>query len=268
MFDVRSAKGDRYTAGQPLGNKNLLDGVQLSTPSVPGVKTELHPDGTMAVTMDHLSTETYLTFGKINAPVIGAGYTISFEARSSDQVGKGALGIGIDDGRGWNATHSGVSAEGIETAQTWKKFSQNFDTLDDCPGATLRLRFRPEKDGFTGTEEIRNLRVTAYTSEHFPAYPALTAAASRSTDGKTVYLIVFNRHHAEDISAQIDIQGIKNISCIQRWTVTGPSLAALNVKEEQVRESESGVLMPLPHKGKLTHTFPARSMTAFEIKSK
>jgi hypothetical protein len=50
------------------------------------------------------------------------------------------------------------------------------------------------------------------------------------------------------------------------WTVTGPSLEALNVKEEQVKETESGAAVPGVTAGGFTRTFPAHSMTAVEVR--
>ncbi|HEX2948543.1 MAG TPA: hypothetical protein VHV83_03070, partial [Armatimonadota bacterium] len=265
---VRTATGDKYTPSQGNGtNKNLLDGVAFITSSTKGVQTELLPDGTLRATMDHLTSETYLPLGRVAAPVTGCGYILSFEARSTGTL-NGRLGLGIDDNRGWDATHSGTNAEGVEVAREWTKFSVHFAALTDNTGAGLVWRFRPSKEGFTGTEEIRNVKVTTFIPARFPAYSALTASASRSSNGKTVYLIVFNRHHADDISADVNVKGIKNITGVRRWTVSGPSLAALNLTEEQVRETESGVTVPISPDGRIKNTFPARSMTAFEISCK
>jgi alpha-N-arabinofuranosidase len=128
---------------------------------------------------------------------------------------------------------------------------------------------RAKKDHpITGTVEIRNLHVTAYEPAHFAAYDVITSSASTSRDGKTLYIIVFNKDLTNDIPVQIALTGARPVTAVRRWTVTGPNLAALNFDQEEVREVESGVAMPSPQGGKLQYTAPARSMTALEVTMK
>ncbi|HEX2949299.1 MAG TPA: hypothetical protein VHV83_06985 [Armatimonadota bacterium] len=237
-----------------------------------GVSTTVKPDGTMVATVDHLTKETYLPICTVNAQSVQSyNYVLSFEARATGDF-PGGLGLGIDDKRGWSATSSGTNAEGVETATDWTKFECTLLALNDCPGVSVCWRFRPKSGkAFTGTEEIRNLKVTAYSpigiNDH-PQYPAITTSASRSADGRTLYLMVFNRHQTDAIPTTIRINGIDAIKSVRRWMVNGPSLLSTNLNGEVVREMESGVVTPITQDGVLTYTAPAHSMTAFEITQK
>ncbi|HEX2951424.1 MAG TPA: alpha-L-arabinofuranosidase C-terminal domain-containing protein, partial [Armatimonadota bacterium] len=264
---VAPASGKSYFPGKAL-KEDLLDVKRDVKPvSGSGFTCEVRPDGTLVATLKDLETEQYPEFAVIKAPKIGMGYKISFEARSTGNVKNATMGLGLGDSRGWSATSSAIGVEGIESATQWKKFEKTFNTLSDCPGALLLWRLRASKGSpVTGTLEVRNLRVTPYVSEQFPAYHVITSSASMSADGKTLYLIIFNKHMTDNIPVQLSLKHLTGITSVRRWMVTGPNLASLNLAKEEVREVESGVEMPLPQAGMLNYTAPARSMTAIEVR--
>lgn len=111
---------------------------------------------------------------------------------------------------------------------------------------------------------FRQLKLRPHQAESFAAYAALTATASLSPDGRKLSLIVFNKSSENALATRLDMRGFKAKQA-QRWTVSGPTLDALNTQTEQVREIESAVATPLKKDGTLNHTFPARSMTAIEL---
>ena len=86
----------------------------------------------------------------------------------------------------------------------------------------------------------------------------------RTADGKMLYIIVFNKHHAQDITASVKIAGAKPASG-RYWAVTGLSLEATNLQEELVKETASGVALEGLRDGAFLHVFPAHSMTAVEM---
>ncbi|HEX2950206.1 MAG TPA: alpha-L-arabinofuranosidase C-terminal domain-containing protein, partial [Armatimonadota bacterium] len=263
--NVCPAMGDHIVPAQ-TSDTNLLQGKTIRTVNIPGLTTEVRPDGTLVATLDKLASEQYVSFVDIPAPSKGIGYHLSFEARATGTFTNAVMGLQLLDIRGWEATHSAIACEGIQKATDWKEFNVTFNSITDSPGVSICWRLIPKQNiPVSGTLEVRNLRITTNKPTTYPAYPAITASASRSADGKTVYLIVFNKHHAEDITTTIAVNGLGRRAHIRRWTVTGPSLTETNLAEEAVRETESGVAMQLSPKGTLTHTFPARSMTAFEF---
>lgn len=265
---VRAAYGDAYSEGKDLG-VNLLDAKAFQAGTGNNFTTAIQPDGTLVAKVDQLGRETYSNIAVVKAPKIGTSYKLSFDARSTGDLKGSNMGLGLCDLRGWDATGSAIAAEGAETATTWKHFEQVFTTHADCPGIDVLWRLRATKENpVSGTIEVRNLKLTAYEPAHFGAYETITSSASLSADGKTLYLIIFNKHLTDDTPVQISVKGLAPVTSVRRWMVTGPNLASLNFDKEDVREVESGVNMPLPQAGVMSYTAPARSMTAIEVKLK
>ena len=108
--------------------------------------------------------------------------------------------------------------------------------------------------------------MTAATSEVFPAYALVTASASKSADGKTLYLVAFNKSTRQDIPVEIRVPGVPLLEA-KRWAVTGPSLGTTNINAENIKETETAVVTPVSG-STLSPVLPARSMTVFEIQVK
>jgi alpha-N-arabinofuranosidase len=262
---VGPARGDRHTPETALGG-NLLAGKAVEPVRGRGWRTEIRPGGTLAAVLDGLTGEAFPPMAEVKAPP-GYAYRVSFEARSMGDLGAANMGLGLVDRRGWEATRSANAVEGAGRAAEWTRFAGTFRPLPDCPGAYLVWRLRAGLLPVTGTVEVRNLAVEALRPEIWPAYPALTAAASLAADGKTLFVIVFNRHHRDAVPARISVRGWPAGS-VRRWTVTGENLASMNVEKDEVRETESGIPTRVSAASVIAHVFPPRSMTAFEIGSR
>lgn len=218
----------------------------------------------MVMELDGFKGEAYPPFANIKAEP-GQTYSLSFEARTTGDPPDGVqLGLGLMDSRGWDATHSGNGIEGLDKAKEWKRFSGDLTTLPDCPGLKAYWRVLPKKESITAKVEIRDIRVVR--KKAFPPYAVLTAAASVSENGETLYLIVFNKHHEEAIDADIALGS--GVSSGRLWTVAGPSFETTNLDEDKVTEVRSGDAAVVSAQGTLRHTFPPRSMTAFEFEVK
>ena len=126
----------------------------------------------------------------------------------------------------------------------------------------LRLIVKKGAAPVSGTFEVRDLRVARLADP--PPYAVLTASASVSGDGGVLYLVVFNKHHADEIAASVDVADA-SVRSARAWTVTGPSLTCTNLDKIEVRETVSGRDVPGVTPKGFTCTFPARSMTALEI---
>lgn len=253
---VLPARGDRYAPVRPVSG-NLVRNYRAADGTGYRIREK---DGVLTVELTDYEGESYPFLAEARGPA-GNDYRMSFEARSKGDFQDARLGLSLLDARGWDETRSGIGVEGIEGAGEWRKFEGALPSLPDCPGTQVAWRLLSPKARITGKMEIRKLEVTSISKETCPAYPALTAAASLSEDGRKLFLVVFNKHHAQNIEAAIGIAGFPARST-RRWTVTGPSLEASNLDDERVRETESGVEMEAG--GGARHVFPARSMTAIE----
>lgn len=218
----------------------------------------------LAVTLEKYAAETYHTLGRVEARG-GATYELRHEGRlAGGEAVTATVGVDLIDARGWDATRSGAATHGVESAADWRTFRTKLVTLPDCKGLELHLRLiaKPGAAPASGRFEIRDLRVARLADP--PPYAVLTASASLSQDARTLYLIVFNKHHAEGVTARV-IVADGSARSARVWTVTAPSLTCTNLQREEVRETLSGEpVADVGPKG-FSYTFPARSMTALEI---
>ena len=216
-------------------------------------------DGGFNMKVERLSGSLYPKLASLQRPNSGQGdveFRLEFDARFVPEQGSapGLVGLGMIDGRGWDNTHSGVAEDGI--GAEWEHFIKSYRLLPDAKSVDVTARLLGDNSPFSGTLEVRNLKVEAFVSEHYPAYSLLTAAASLSQDGRKLYLIVFNKSESSAIQTDIAIKGFDSVKEAHYWEVTGESLTASDGVAER-KHDEAGPLQ--------NHVFPPRSMTAIEI---
>lgn len=149
---------------------------------------------------------------------------LSFENKITGKTGaKTRLGIDVIDDRGWHKTKSGFSIDSIAGDVQWQQHTAEMASLPDCRGMIVSFRLISEEH-VNAKVEIRNLRLSL--TEDAPPYPALTSFASLSTDRKTLYLIVFNKHHESAITATLEFPGEK-IKAVKYEAVSVEFLDAL-----------------------------------------
>ncbi len=187
--------------------------------------------------------------------------TVSFDARFLPEKGSEScaadFGIGLCDTRGWDATSSAIAITGVQNARDWKHFSKTFSMLGDAQSADLLFRIENPGKPISGKAEFRNIKAEIGVGATYPAYPAISAFATRSKDGKKLYLIVFNKDPEKAVTATIKLDDFKAVS--------GNSLELYQEKVESVdyfKGRESAVALK---DGGFTRSFPAHSMSAFEF---
>lgn len=242
---------------------NLMDGVPLQSSAQTGVTTSVSDDGVaVAAEISGLSSDAHIPLAVVKGSKGGL-YRVSFEARSSEGLAGATLGLSVIDSRGWEPYHSGMAIEGAEGARDWRHFEGLFSSLDDATGVILVWRILPHGASVSGRLDIRNIKVTTVHPASFPAYKAVTAAASLSDDGKKLYVVVFNKDSERPATVSIRPAGFVGTSA-RRWTVTGPRLDSTNLGSEEVKETVSGEAVPVSG-GVLRLTLPPGSMTAVEV---
>ncbi len=260
-INVHPAHAD---GGVPAGLSAGEDLMQKATPietTGEGLSWRRTGPGALELDLTGVTKEQYPGIALFR-PAVPATYRLTFQARATGDLVGGSFGLVLADLRGWDTTHSAAAAIGLESAADWRSFSVDFGTLPDCTAMALIWRVVPGQEPLTGSIAVRNLRVEPVPG--FGAYAALTASASLSADGRTLYLIVFNKHSTDAITARVSLAGFE-ASSARAWTVTGPSLESLNLTDEQVRETVSGAEVVGVTPAGFTKTFPARSMTALEV---
>ncbi len=222
---------------------------------------------TLTVEIKNFDKEAYPVFAFVRRPSAiapGKAWTaeVSFEARfipDAGNAGTGTLGLGLMDARGWDATRCAAAAYGINKSPEWTKFSQSLQLLDDSERMALLLRFQHPNGKLSGKLEIRDLNVTAKTAGQFPAYPGVTAYATKSADGKKLYVIAFNRSYGETIPVNFKLRDFKaaNVNIAELYqdnVATVKDFAAVSKQQKVAGDAFSYPLLP-------------HSMTAFMFES-
>lgn len=185
---------------------------------------------------------------------------LSFRAKftpASGNTGKATIGLGLCDLRGWNSTRSAIAVPGLEKASSWTEFKDTFSTRSDCPGVTMVFRCENINGKLNGKLEVQDIRLDVCQPEVFPAFPSVSAIATRSIDGQKLFVIAFNRDCDNPIRTAIRIEGAKvsrgrKVELFQENTaMTG----YFQPRETTVIVSDNTVSANLP----------PHSMTAFEF---
>jgi alpha-N-arabinofuranosidase len=218
----------------------------------------------LTIHLQNLSRNIYPLLARIPRPEVDPGaqveFSVSFDAKLTPDSGSDTapMGIGLIDSRGWDQTHSGIGVDSITT--DWKHFEATYRLDAQTPSVELSARLMAEGKNVTGTLQVNNLVVADFVSAHDPAYPLLTSSASTSSDGRKVYLIVFNKSAGDSIPTSIHLEGFSAAKA-QYWAVNGPGLGSTN----GVTQTEQAAPLPLNNASIATHVFPAHSMTAIEF---
>ncbi|MBM4050894.1 MAG: hypothetical protein FJ279_37845, partial [Planctomycetes bacterium] len=172
--------------------------------------------------------------------------------------GRGAC-FQIGDARGWGATKSCSITSDVRGTQDWTKVDVDYTTLPDTKEIEVIARRVSGAGVLKGRALFRDLRVQKFTPKCFPAVPYLAVNASRSADGKKVYLMVVNKRLDAAITATVRLAGSAPHRA-RTWTLTGPSVDATNEKDPNavtVKERDLGAVQ-----NGFPVEFPPHSLTA------
>ncbi len=261
------SRGDRKLAPNSIETVDKFKFNLSSFATSPDISAKVMGDNAISFTLKDRKSDNYGVFTVAPRPKSypkgSMIQSISFDARFIPVPGTGkpeaVFGLGMCDPRGWTATQSAIAVTGVQGAvNEWRHFSQKFSTMSDAPGADILFRFERANSPVSGTVEFKNIKVEIGTGATYPAYQALATFASRSADGKTLYLIVFNRSPEDAVAAKIDLRDFPAVS--------GESLELYQEKVENTEYFEGKPGTVALKGNSFLHTFPKHSMTAFEFK--
>lgn len=92
--------------------------------------------------------------------------------------------------------------------------------------------------------------------------PYLSVNTSKSSDGRTVHIMVINKNMHDSVNTTINIKGFSSHGA-EAWVLNGPSVDATNeIKEDTVRISHKTINI---NDTSFSYTFEPHSLTAIEI---
>ncbi|MDR3708824.1 MAG: alpha-L-arabinofuranosidase C-terminal domain-containing protein [Capsulimonadaceae bacterium] len=263
---AKPATGKRYIPSVRLPG-NLLDVESLDTNQLASFGARRDAN-VLVYDLKNVKQNLYPGLATIPMPQsalgTGANFALSYDIRVTPTgAGQGMVSLGLGDSRGWDATHSAAKIGGAVCDGAWHHCEGKYISRPDATSVSALIRVEDPNSAINARVEIKNISLTASTGEIFPAYALVTASASSSARGDTVFVIAFNKSSTTDIPVEINLHGA-HIVTAKRWTVTGPSLGATNMQAEVVTEAETNA-ETMVSKGVVNQVLPAHSMTAFEL---
>jgi len=261
-FDTEGGWGVLRAVGAPrperLLGEDLLRGVGWSLLPGAGFQHSMS-DGVLRVEFFGEDVNYYQAVKEVPA-LPNAYYRLSGWVRTDITEDSGAR-LEILDGRGWDATHSSASSECICGATDWTRAQVDYKTLADATSVQVRARRWPGNGPVPGWVEFRDLQLHRLEPFSYGAQPLLGVNASKSKEGRRVYLMMVNKAITQPLA--VVIEGVK-ARAAHAWCLSGPRVDSTN--EEQ---PDTVAVRPLPlavQAGRVGATLPPHSVTALEIR--
>ena len=171
----------------------------------------------------------------------------------------------VQDKRGWNATKWAKATEDVRGTTDWIYVEKIFKTLSDAKEIRIIARRSGENPPLKGKIFIKNVNLRKFIPDNC-IISYLSVNASKSEDGKTVYLMVVNKNLDEDEETEIVLNGFKPSGVARVYTLWGKTIDATNEKRphNDVRIYEDKVKFT---GNKFKYKFKKHSLTAVVVES-
>ncbi|XHR31165.1 MAG: alpha-L-arabinofuranosidase [Chthoniobacteraceae bacterium] len=267
--------GSQIRKATQLDAQNLIDGAREVPFTQPHINATREDNGTWSLRLDQLSGKAFPNLlirsfenlpTSLRPPTAGLVYHVSFDARwqPAEPSMMPNLGLGVGDSRGWNASGSAIGIQGLQAAREWEHFSDIYQPMPDTQGLTVLARVEGGSTPITGTLDIKNLRIEAWSNAAYPERPALTSYATRSADGKKLYLVVFNLTLDQDYPAQLSWKGFAARHATYS-ELNASGAASVNRPPTLTQWTATDTPLKLKSPDQLSHSFPAHSATGIEL---
>ncbi|MBN1384591.1 MAG: discoidin domain-containing protein, partial [Elusimicrobia bacterium] len=249
---------------EPIG-PDLLKDIEWQVWDLPGVKVTKGP--VLRIDFDNLKDNNYYHTFKYCPVEPNTFYRISVCMKSAGlNMPIGAPGFNIDLHENvewkdveWTASTGGLSYDSDE----WIYTEGIFPTFDKTKELKINIRKFGHKLPLKGTIWVKDLKLQKVKPESL-MIPYLSVNASKSKDGKKVYLIVINKNLDEDIDTNIIIDGFKPQGTAHIRTLWSDKIDATN--EEGNHDNVKVYEEEMKYSGnKLKINFKKHSLTAVEL---
>jgi alpha-N-arabinofuranosidase len=191
------------------------------------------------------------------------GYRVTGYIKTENLVEKDGVNFEIQDGRGWDATHSAAASEKVKGSADWTRVQADYVTLPDAKEISIITRRIQGNGPITGKAWFRLESVQKFLPATGGAVPDLGVNSAKRHDG-TVTVMVVNKNTEEPVPVHVGIAGAEERKGHSRaWLLSGPSCLATNLTDpDAVGISEVSVGI---EKDNYFITMPPCSMAALEI---
>ena len=179
---------------------------------------------------------------------------------------EGGVCLEVQDIRGWTKTKWAKSTQKVKGNTSWIYVEKIFKTLPDTKKIKIIVRRIGSKPPLKGKVFVKNVKLYKVKVKDFYV-PYLSVNASKSKDGKKVYLMVINKNLEKDVESEIRLKGFEAktgvakifILWAERIDATNEGfLPKVKVYKEEVKFKEDS----------FRYKFKKHSLTAIEIWSK
>jgi len=248
---------------------NLLADAHWAVKHVEGVEASVN-DGTVTLNFAKPQDINYFhTTSRVSVQP-DTMYELTGLVRTENLKTASGVGLAIGDARGWEVTKSQVMSDRVAGTTDWTKVSVRYSTLPETEAVDVIIRRwgerPPRSDAISGKAWVRDVQLYRVTPFALPAAAYLTCNASLSEDGRTLFLMVVNKHLREPITARLETAPFVPAQRAKAWTLNGPAIDSTNEqRSDTVTVTQHDVTLA---GGRPSVTFPSHSFTALEIRAR
>ena len=223
-------------------------------------------DGLLEIDFDEPRQYNYFHSVKHAEIKPGKFYRLSGYIKTEHLVdSEGGVSLEVQDDRGWTQTHSAMSTDKVRGTTNWKYVEVVYCALPDASGVNVIARRVGDNGPLHGKAYFRDVKLEEFVPSDSIRIPYLSVNASKSGDGKKIYLIVINKNMDAAMTSTIDLRDFVPAGDGNAWILNGPSVDAINeVDHNNVKVTQKSFKIK---SNPFEFTFEPHSLTAIEIDS-
>lgn len=192
-------------------------------------------------------------------------YKLTGFLKAEDLKDREGVCLSIGDGRGWSKTHSAETTERVWGTTDWVKVELSYTTLSDASEVSVMMRRLSGQGLIKGKVHLKNVVLVEKQEIGLEGVHALSVSASRTKDGKRMFLMVLNKNVYKDVEAEIHSVNDIFLNNIDIWTLNGSNIQAVNeVDPKNVTIKYKSI--KVKDIRRFNYSFPAHSLSSIEFK--
>ncbi len=194
-------------------------------------------------------------------------YTLTGYLKADSLKDMEGVCLSIEDGRGWKKTRSVETTKHVWGTTNWVKVELNYTTLSDASTVSVMLRRLSGSGVIKGEIQLKNVSLVENKNYGLHGVHVLSVSASRTKDGKKVFLMVLNKNVYKDVSTEINVSKGSFSNKIDVWTLNGPEVNSVNEiypNTVSIKHKNINVKDVM----RFNYSFPAHSLTSIELNAK